>query len=706
MEAQPVVFLSHSTGDPRDTQLARAIAREVRQRGGRCWLAADDIPLGRTWGPGLVKDVLGGCTHFVCVLSRSSLLSKTVREELGQARERQRSDRAFRVLRLTIGRINEPPEWQWIREIESVPSGTEAREQVEAVCRALHLGAPRRWSALVGDKTADFVGREFVFSEIASHVSGTNSGYFVVEGEPGVGKSTILAEYVRRTGCIAYFNSRSQGICRADQFLRDICAQLILRYNLSYPPPSGDELGDGAYLERVLEAAARAAAGTGIVIAVDALDEVDQGTNAVGANVLFLPPSLPAGVHFVMTQRPTEPLIRADVDLGVLRLADHRAEVMEDARAYLRRAASRPPLAAWLSDHCIPPDTFVEAIAASSQGNFMYLRHVLPDIERGLYSDLDVTSLPKGLQAYYQDHWRRMGMDAKPPSRGKISIIYVLVELLQPAPTALIAEVVDQEPVVVQGTLDLWLQFLRQEEIEGETCYSVYHSSFRDFLHDKEIVRQSEVTIPEINALIAGKLGRSWAGSKVRRGLLHAPGFVACLEDDIHAAVQDLESQRHHLQGEGEESLRSRLVTYLRGRGYEVTAETDEGGHVDILVRSARPGLLWVGECKVHRAYEDLDEGMLQLHTRYASGRYPAVGFLIFCFNHNAALVATAWRTRLVERRLCGMVGDPADDPRHALTFTTRHLHAGSGLEVLTTHVIASLYWRPEDRSGRESRGE
>lgn len=193
--------------------------------------------------------------------------------------------------------------------------------------------------------------------------------------------------------------------------------------------------------------------------------------------------------------------------------------------------------------------------------------------------------------------------------------------------------------------------------------------------------------------------------ARLRHDPPDAATFVARLEEDVHTAVRELESQRRHLAGEGEESLRSRLVTYLRGKDYEATAETDEGGHVDILVRSAKLGLLWVGECKVHGAYEELDEGMLQLHTRYASGRYPAVGFIIFCFNQDAGSVVAAWKARLIESKLCGLLGDPVEDPRHALCFTTRHQHAGAGLEVVTRHVVASLYWGPEDKSGRTSRG-
>ena len=40
---------------------------------------------------------------------------------------------------------------------------------------------------------------------------------------------------------------------------------------------------------------------------------------------------------------------------------------------------------------------------------------VLLDIEKGLYDkDFKLESFPKGLQGYYDFHWRRMGMTANP----------------------------------------------------------------------------------------------------------------------------------------------------------------------------------------------------------------------------------------------------------------------------------------------------
>jgi len=58
----------------------------------------------------------------------------------------------------------------------------------------------------------------------------------------------------------------------------------------------------------------------------------------------------------------------------------------------------------------------------------------------------------------------------------------------------------------VQEVLDEWEQFLRKEQVNDETYYSIYHSSFRDFLYRKDIVQAAGVTLQGINALIADNL--------------------------------------------------------------------------------------------------------------------------------------------------------------------------------------------------------
>ncbi|AFZ19611.1 hypothetical protein Mic7113_3900 [Allocoleopsis franciscana PCC 7113] len=64
-----------------------------------------------------------------------------------------------------------------------------------------------QFQTLIDNKTKDFVGRKYVFHAIAEFLENQPNGYLIIEGDPGIGKSAILAEYVRRTGCVAHFNS-------------------------------------------------------------------------------------------------------------------------------------------------------------------------------------------------------------------------------------------------------------------------------------------------------------------------------------------------------------------------------------------------------------------------------------------------------------------------------------------------------------------
>jgi hypothetical protein len=64
-------------------------------------------------------------------------------------------------------------------------------------------------------------------------------GYFVLEAEPGVGKSSIMAQSVlmMRRRCVTHFNSQSDGIVGAKTFLENADIQLIQGFRLSYKYP-------------------------------------------------------------------------------------------------------------------------------------------------------------------------------------------------------------------------------------------------------------------------------------------------------------------------------------------------------------------------------------------------------------------------------------------------------------------------------------
>jgi hypothetical protein len=193
-----------------------------------------------------------------------------------------------------------------------------------------------------------------------------------------------------------------------------------------------------------------------------------------------------------------------------------------------------------------------------------------------------------------------------------------------------------------------------------------------------------------------------------------ADTFIARLYRDLHWAVDQLVEVRDDLQSwndskqthEDEEALRSRLLLMLKPLGYVASAETKAGGgSTDILVQCEKLDLRWIGECKVHSNYDALAEGILQLHTRYAAGRHPDTGFLVFCFAKKAKMVMERWQEYIRNEKLCGLNGEFRDGDRE-LCFWSDHEHEGSGLPLRTKHIVAPLWYKPQDKSGRKARDE
>lgn len=374
---------------------------------------------------------------------------------------------------------------------------------------------PPQPAELIADKTEQFVGRDNVFQAIEDFIADHTNGYLTIKGDPGAGKTTLLAEYVRRTGAVAHFNIRGQSLNTSAHFLQSLGGQLASRHGITGVALGTDPERYGEVLSRlVAEARANLPQTEPLVLVVDALDEVNTATDPPGVNVLFLPQHLPDGVYFVLSSRRASVALRTDVTNEVFDLGDHHADTMADVREYLRQQAKAPRLVAWLADRRIAEATFVEVLAGKSAGNFMYLRHVLPDLVAGRYADLDILHLPQGLEQYYESHWHLMGTG--PATRLKIWVIYLLCEFARPVSAEVLARVLREvEPgadaIAVVQVLDEWRQFLHRGA--PPVKYSLYHASFQDFLHRKDVIASAGLVLREVNGAIADVLWNHEYGS-------------------------------------------------------------------------------------------------------------------------------------------------------------------------------------------------
>ncbi len=254
---------------------------------------------------------------------------------------------------------------------------------IQALVKAIQEATPRnvltQFQSLIADKTEGFVGREYVFDAIEAFIANNPKGYFTIIGDPGQGKSAILAKYVQNTGCIAHFNVLLQGPNRADQFLESVCRQLIERYRLSYDSLPPNATRDGEFLGQLLDEVAQKRGGEAVIIAVDALDEVDKASYRDAANILYLPAYLPDGVYFILTRRRgVEVPLTSFAPLQTLNLLDFQTDSERDVRTYIgNRVNSSDNLRHQIDGRGETITEFTDKIAEKSDNNFMYLYYII-----------------------------------------------------------------------------------------------------------------------------------------------------------------------------------------------------------------------------------------------------------------------------------------------------------------------------------------
>jgi hypothetical protein len=252
------------------------------------------------------------------------------------------------------------------------------------------------------------------------------------------------------------------------------------------------------------------------VIVVDALDEAEDLSPQSGANVLFLPRVLPPGIFIIATSRrePKEDVrLRIDIPEQIERdLRQDEPGNSADITEYIQGQVSNPGIKVYIQRQQIDDELFVGHLVDKAQGNFIYLRYVLPEIERGHYQDLALDQLPRGLQNYYESHWQRIkranGLDW---FDYRLPVVLALTVMKKPVPITLIikySEVNDKRRV--NEVLHDFDQFLYKVGIEYDrqltTCYRWYHASFFDFISRKEEVADELVDLRKANEKVVNKM--------------------------------------------------------------------------------------------------------------------------------------------------------------------------------------------------------
>lgn len=257
----------------------------------------------------------------------------------------------------------------------------------------------------------DFVGRRWLLAELAEFMAKADRGYFVVEAEAGLGKSTFAAWLVAERRYPGHF-TRLAGGNRARTALLNLSAQLIVEHELFadleehlhlpaldrslVPEWAGEPDGFDSLLQ--VAAAKVARPDRPVVLVVDGLDEESPLSTPVP---LGLPSGLPEHVYVVATCRTGTPVPDADTTVTPARIAADDPRNLGDMRDYVTQAAREPELAERLAAADVDVDEFATAVTERCGGVWIYAAHLLPDLRSGELAIGDLHRLPAKLSQYF-----------------------------------------------------------------------------------------------------------------------------------------------------------------------------------------------------------------------------------------------------------------------------------------------------------------
>ena len=328
-----------------------------------------------------------------------------------------------------------------------------------------------------------------------------HGGVVVIVGQPGKGKSALMAHLVRDVfiACepppVVYAYQSACGMTSPDDFVRTVYGRLLQIHHVADESDRGSWHNPDAMLTKLSnfvhhELASRVTPANPQLMMVDALDEARE-SHTGRMPWQMIPESLPPGVVFIVSSRPdtAEPLLRRpDAARFDLDDPDDRAFHDQDLRAYIGGQFHTRRLASATANE----------IVRASRGNFLVLKHLC--IESHLATDETrvadllqrLLRFENGLLTVYKDFWERLSRGSREDGPGLSQSVCDVAAVLALAGDRMSADMVCS--ILAGMKSGTWLSVRRRlgEYIEpwmpeggAVAYYRIYHETFAEFIRTK-----------------------------------------------------------------------------------------------------------------------------------------------------------------------------------------------------------------------------
>jgi hypothetical protein len=215
------------------------------------------------------------------------------------------------LLRSFDNALDRPVRQEVLRELRTYRA---QRGMVDATSQLVAWADSQRHRALIDPRQRydeldldRFVGREWLAEQVDEFLRSRDSGYFVLEGAAGLGKSAFLASLARDHDYPVHFVRLARGRDDTAAALSNLAVQLTDRWEIEAPVslhgPDVEPHEFYGLLSTIAQTRQHLGRHDPVVIVIDGLDEVRTQPQERG-NVLGLPERPPDGVYFIVSQRP------------------------------------------------------------------------------------------------------------------------------------------------------------------------------------------------------------------------------------------------------------------------------------------------------------------------------------------------------------------------------------------------------------------